>query len=87
MVQRVNAPEVMTAREAMRKYATHYIGFVVIEQNLRNPDFEKGYILFLSDTYNEGLYECSDMDLNVGVLRGYDVDEPVEVGGLEVVWK
>ena len=87
MIQQIDNPEVITAREAMRKYSTHYIGFVIIEQNMRSPDDEKGYVLFLADDYYEAMEECVDIDLNIGVLRGYGVDEPVEVGGLEVVWR
>ena len=87
VIQHMDDQEVMSAREAMHKYSTNYIGFAVIEQNLRNPNAEKGHILFLADTYDEGLDECMCIDLNISVLRGLEVDEPVEVGGLEVVWR
>ena len=87
MISFVDNQEIITAREAMHIYSENYIGFVVVEQNLRSPDFEKGYVLFLAETYNEGLEECIDSDLNISILRGYDVNEPVEVGGLEVVWR
>jgi len=87
MIRYLDNKEVLTAREAMHGFSENYIGFVVVEQNLRNPDFERGYVLFLADTYNEGLEESTDSDFNISVLRGYEVDEPVEVGGLEVVWR
>jgi len=87
MIKYLNDNTVITAREAMHNYSENYIGFVVVTQNLRSPDFEKGYVLFITDTYNEGLEECIDSDLNISILRGYEVDEPVEVGGLEVVWR
>ena len=87
MIQHINNRGVITAREAMHSYPANYIGFVVTKQNLRSPDFEEGYVEFLADSYDEGLDECMGIDLNVSVLRGYEVDEPVEVGGLEVVWR
>ena len=87
MIQQIDNREVMTVREAMRKYSGNYIGLVVVKQNLRSPDFEEGYVLFLADSYNEGLEECMGIDQNISVLKGYAVEEPVEVGGLEVVWR
>ena len=87
MIQQINNEETITVQEAMRLYSEYFIGFVIVEQNLRNPYEEKGYVLFLADTYDEGLDESLDIDLDISVLRGYSVDEPVEVGGLEVVWR
>jgi len=87
MIQQIDGKEIISVQEAMREYSEFFIGFVIVEQNLRNPYEEKGYVLFLADTYDEGLDECMDMDLDISVLRGYSVDEPVEVGGLEVVWR
>ena len=85
MIQQIDGKEIISVQEAMREYSEFFIGFVIVEQNLRNPYEEKGYVLFLADTYDEGLDECMEMDLDISVLRGYSVDEPVEVGGLEVV--
>jgi len=87
MIQHINNKEIIAVQDAMSKYAEYFIGFVIIEQNLRNPYEEKGYVLFLADTYDEGLDESTDSELDISVLRGYSVDEPVEVGGLEVVWR
>lgn len=87
MIQYVATHDVMSAREAIQGNSNNYIGFAVIEQNLRHPNSERGYILFLADTYDEGLDECMRIDLNISVLRGLNVNEPVEVGGLEVVWR
>jgi len=87
VIQQIDNKEIITVQEAMREYSEYFIGFVIVEQNLRNPYDEKGYVLFLADSYDEGLDECIDMDLDISVLRGYSVDEPVEVGGLEVVWR
>ena len=87
MVQQIDDKEIITVQEAMREYSEYFIGFVIVEQNLRNPYDEKGYVLFLADTYDEGLDESMDFELDISVLRGYSVDEPVEVGGLEVVWR
>ena len=87
MIQHIDNQEVVTVLEAMHKYAEYFIGFVIVEQNLRNPYQERGYVLFLADTYDEGLDESMDIDLDISVLRGSSVDEPVEVGGLEVVWR
>jgi len=87
MIQQINDKEIMTVQEAMQEYSEFFIGFVIVEQNLRNPYEEKGYVLFLADTYDEGLDESIDMDLDISVLRGYSVEEPVEVGGLEIVWR
>jgi len=41
MIQQIDNPEVITAREAMRKYSTHYIGFVIVEQNMRSRGYER----------------------------------------------
>jgi len=87
MIKQIDNKEIMTVQEAMREYSEYFIGFVIVEQNLKNPYEEKGYVLFLADTYDEGLDESMDIDLDISVLRGYSVDEPVEVGGLEVVWR
>ncbi|MDR2590818.1 MAG: hypothetical protein LBC71_07530 [Oscillospiraceae bacterium] len=87
MIQQIDNQEVLTARQAMQKYDKKYIGFFVVKQNMRNPDFEEGHVIFLADSYIEGLDESMDSDDNIGVLRGYDVNEPAEVGGLEVVWR
>jgi len=87
MIQYIDNKDVVTAREAMHIYSQNYIGFVVVEQNLRSPDFEEGYVLFLADSYNEGLEECLETDMNISILRGYEINEPVEVGGLEVIWR
>ena len=87
MIQHIDNKKLITVQEAMREYSEYFIGFVIVEQNLRNPYDEKGYVLFLADSYDEGLDECIKMDLDISVLRGYSVDEPVEVGGLEVVWR
>ena len=87
MIQQIDIKETITVQEAMREYSEYFIGFVIVEQNLKNPYEEKGYVLFLADTYDEGLDESMDIDLDISVLRGYSVDEPVEVGGLEVVWR
>jgi len=87
MINYIDDQEIITTREAMHNYSEYYIGFVIVKQNLRSPDFEEGYVIFTTDTYNEGLEESIDSDLNISILRGYEVDEPVEVGGLEVVWR
>jgi hypothetical protein len=87
MIQQINNPEVVTARDAMRKYSGNYIGLVVVKQNLRSPDSEEGYVLFLADSYNEGLEECMGIDQNISVLKGYAVVEPIDVGGLEIIWR
>jgi len=85
VIQHIDNKRIITVQEAMREYSDYFIGFVIVEQNLKSPYEEKGYVLFLADTYDEGLDECMEMDLDISVLRGYSVDEPVEVGGLEVV--
>ena len=51
MIQQIDNQEVVTVQEAMHKYSEYFIGFVIVEQNLRNPYKEKGYVLFLADTY------------------------------------
>jgi len=87
MIQQIDNKEIKTVQDVMREYSEYFIGFVIVEQNLRNPYEEKGYVLFLADTYDEGLDKSMEIDLDISVLRGYSVDEPVEVGGLEVVWR
>ena len=87
MIQQIDNKEIKTVQDVMREYSEYFIGFVIVEQNLKNPYEEKGYVLFLADTYDEGLDESMDLELDISVLRGYSVDDPVEVGGLEVVWR
>jgi hypothetical protein len=86
-MQVVDSKDIITTREARKKYNQNYIGFITTEQNLENPDFCKGYVEYLFFSLSEGLKLASELRPNkrISVLRGYGVQEPQEIGGIEVV--
>ena len=83
MIQKIDDKTIMTTSEARKKYSAYFLGFVTTERNMEDHDNEKGYVLFLMDTYNEG-YDIprflEDGEF-VAVLPGYAVGG-IELGGV-----
>ena len=80
MVKLIADKEIMTCREAMEKYENYYIGFVITEQNLNDPDNEKGYAVCIMDSYDEGftIPRRTDDGQFITIMSGYSV------GGTEI---
>ena len=80
MVTILDNKEITTCREAMIRYENHYIGFVVTEQNFTDPDNEKGYVVCIMDSYEEGfsIPRRTDDGQFITVMPGY------AVGGTEI---
>jgi hypothetical protein len=57
----------------MEKYANYYIGFVITEENIIDPDNEKGYVVFIMDSYDEGytLPRRTNDGSFISVMPGY----------------
>ena len=53
MVRKINEKEIITRLEARKKYDKHYIGMALTEQKPRDFDNEKGYAIYITDTYEE----------------------------------
>jgi hypothetical protein len=89
MAQIIDCKDILTTSEARRKYRRNYIGFITTEQNLENPDFCRGYVEYLFTSQTEGLKLARDLrpSKRISVLRGYGVQEPIEIGGIEVTWQ
>ena len=82
-VKIISDKTIMTTREARKKYRTYHIGFVSTEKNLQNPDNEKGYVVCIMDTYEEGfeIERKTEDGKFISVLSGYAVGG-TEIGGV-----
>ena len=85
---KIDSREILTAREAKEKYEKYYIGFVITEVNMQNPDFMKGYVAYLFNSYDEGMKFAAEKReyIKLCITRGYAVclNEPFEIGGIEI---
>ncbi|MDR2590714.1 MAG: hypothetical protein LBC71_07000, partial [Oscillospiraceae bacterium] len=82
----IKKKEIMTLRELKKKYSTKWFRYVIVgEINLLNPDSDMCYVVCTADTDDE-LYRNPRPDLieqfNGGIASGYDVEYPVEIGGI-----
>ena len=80
MVRNIADRKIVTCREAMEKYEKYYIGFVTTEDNVTDPDNEKGYVVCIMDTYDEGYTFSRETDEGqfISIMPGY------AVGGTEI---
>ena len=85
-IQKIDDIEIITSIAARKKYRSHWIGFVVTEQNLADPENELGYVVYIANSENEayqmprfaddGKYIAKMPGQAVGIAR-------IEVGGLQ----
>jgi len=80
MVKKVDKKEIMTSRQAKEQYREFHIGFVTTEQNMTDPDNEKGYVVCIMDSYDEGynIPRRTDNGDFISIMSGY------AVGGTEI---
>ena len=80
MIRRITDKEFLTRAEARKKYEQNYIGMVITEQKLHDPDNSQGYVLYVMDTYEEQfeIPRWLDNDTFVATMPGLDV------GGAEI---
>ena len=53
MITKIDIKEITTCLNARQKYENKYIGMVVTDQKLQDPDNTKGYVIYLMDSYDE----------------------------------
>jgi len=53
MVRKIDEKEILTRLAARKKYEAHYIGMVLTEQKPKDFDNEKGYVVYITDSYDE----------------------------------
>ena len=80
MIRKITDKEILTSVEAREKYEKNYIGMVITEQKLHDPDNSRGYVLFVMDEYEEQFQIPRWLDDNtfVTTMTG------MAVGGLEI---
>ena len=82
-VKKIDEKEIITTREAKEKYEKHHMGFVVTEPKIEDPDNEKGYVVCLLDSYDEGfkISRKTGDGKFISILSGYAVGG-TEIGGV-----
>ena len=53
MVRKISNKEILTCVAARKKYGQNYIGMVITEQKMTDPDNSQGYVLYVMDKYEE----------------------------------
>ena len=72
-VKNIDDKEIMTTHEVREKYKKYHIGFATTEKNLVNTDNEKGYVVCVMDSYDEGfeIQRKTDDGKFISILSGY----------------
>lgn len=80
MVREIDDKTIMTRSEARSNYRKFYIGMVFQERNYQNPESEKGYVVYVADSYDESFDIPRKLDdgSHVSVVTGH------AVGGIEI---
>jgi len=84
-VKKIDDQEIITTREAKEKYKQYHIGFVITEPKIEDPDNEKGYVVCILDSYNEGftIPRKTDDGAFISIMPGYSVGG-TELGGIYI---
>ena len=85
MLTKIEPQEIMTTREAMKKYNDKYFHMVITEK-VDGLDSDLGYVIYTYDSKREmrGIPRDEYKGQVVGLFTGGSV-EPLSAGGLEVV--
>ena len=83
MIKKLSEKEILTRIAARKKYERHYIGMVITEQKLKDPDNSLGYVLYLMDKYDEQfeIPRWLDEETFVATMPGMAVGG-TEIGGV-----
>ena len=80
MIRKITDKEILTTVAARRKYEKNYIGMVMTEEKMHDPDNALGYVLYVMDEYEEQFQipRWLDDETFVSTLTG------MAVGGMEI---
>ena len=53
MIKKIEDKEIITRVEARRRYKKYYIGMIMTEEKMHDPDNALGYVVYVMDTYDE----------------------------------
>lgn len=75
--------ETLSRGDARKKYEDKYIGMVITEQKLNDPNNSMGYVVYIMDTYEETFKIPRNLEggLFVSTMPGMAVGG-IEIGGL-----
>lgn len=82
----IKKKEIMTLRELKEKYATKWICYEYIDDDMEGAESALCYAVYVADTEDE-IYQHSDPSFTMrrgGIVAGYSVVFPMEIGGIYV---
>ena len=82
MIRKITDKKIITSVEAREKYEKNYIGMVMTEEKMHDPDNALGYVLYVMDEYEEQFQipRWLDDKTFISTMPGMDV------GGTEISW-
>jgi hypothetical protein len=83
MIYKVDNKETVTRIGAKKKYRDKYIGYITVQQKMKDPENEVIIVVYTADSYDES-YEMPAKDENgqfIARMRGLGVGG-TEIGGV-----